>query len=136
MTETEKEVRRYVKAILEANYPQGKWVQQIPKKIYTEASAEMSKHQYETGESTDVWDCFSMMALREIVIYGNNWSNLFEKVFPISLESKGNKRDKTDWMAVIDKLQRNAGRANFSVAKSQYEMLQQVEIQVLPRLNK
>ena len=69
-----------------------------------------------------------------IVIYGNNWSNLFEKVFPISLESKGNKKDKTDWMAVIDKLQRNAGRANFSVAKSQYEMLQQVETQVLPRL--
>ena len=75
-----------------------------------------------------------MLSLREIITYGTNWSCFFEKIFPISIDSKGNKKDKTEWMATIDKLQKNAGRANFSVAKSQYEMLQQVETQVLPRL--
>lgn len=133
MTETEKEVRKYVKNVLESYFPQGKWIQQIPKKVYTEASSEASKHTYETGEVTDVWDYFNMLALREIITYGTNWSSFFEKVFPISIDAKGNKKDKTEWMATVDKLQKNAGRANFSVAKSQYEMLQQVETQVLPR---
>ncbi len=133
MTETEKEVRKYVKKVLESNFPQGKWIQQIPKKVYTEASSEASKHQYETGEATDVWDYFTMLSLREIITYGANWSSFFEKVFPISTDEKGNKKDKTEWMATIDKLQKNAGRANFSVAKSQYETLQKVETQVLPR---
>lgn len=69
--------------------------------------------------------------------WGNNWSSYFEKVFILPSESSlsGGKKPKTEWMVTIDKLQKNVGRANFSVAKAQYEMLKEVESSIMPNLS-
>ena len=78
-----------------------------------------------------------MADLREIIIYGSNWSTYFEKLFTLPSEIKlvGGKKPKTEWMITIDKLQRNVGRANFSVAKSQYETLKEIESTILPKIS-
>ena len=70
-----------------------------------------------------------MADLREIVLYGDHWTALFEKAFTLPSEVKkaGGKKAKTEWMLMIDKLQKNVGRANFSVAKAQFETLKEVE---------
>lgn len=105
------------------------WIQEIPKKVYTSANNEKSKHEYDTGESKEISEFFTMSDLCEIIMYGPNWSTLFENVFtlPSQIKLSGGKKAKTEWMHVIDKLQKNVGRANFNVTKSQREMLLEVE---------
>ena len=129
MAATEKRVRQFVRGSFESKYGSGKWIQEIPKKVFTTANTEVSKHQYETGETRSVWECFSMADLREIILYGDHWTTIFEKKFtlPSEVKKSGGKKAKTEWMLTIDKLQKNVGRANFSVAKSQYETLKEVE---------
>ena len=136
MTSAEKAIRRHVKHVLETQYPNGKWIQQVPKKVYTDSSAEASKHQYETGDHVDIWEFFSMSDLREIITYGNNWSAFFDKIFTLPSEAKlsGGKKPKTEWMAMIDKLQRSVGRANFSVPKANFETLKEIETILIPKL--
>lgn len=70
-----------------------------------------------------------MSDLCEIIQYGSNWSSYFEKVFtlPSEIKKTGGKKAKTEWMNIIDKLQKNVGRANFNVTKQQREMLLEVE---------
>lgn len=135
MTNAERSIRKYIKSVLEKNYPYPKWIQQIPKGVYTGASAEASTHKYETGEDVDVWEYFSMEDLRAIIINGSNWQTHFEKCFTLPTEIKlsGGKKAKTEWMLTIDKMQKNVGRATFSVAKAQYEMLKVVENDMLPK---
>ena len=137
MTATEKTIRAFVRGTLEEKYPGVKWIQQIPKKIYTDATTEASKHEYETGEKLVIWEFFSMSDLREIIIYGSNWSSYFDVAFTLPSESKipGGKKAKTEWLEMIDKLQKNIGRANFSVAKSQYERLKEIEKEIIPKLS-
>ena len=105
------------------------WVQDIPKKVYTSAVGEKTKHEYETQEVRDLWEFFSMADLCEIILYGTNWSTLFEKVFTLPSEAKkaGGKSAKTTWMRTIDKLQKNAGRSNFNISKQDREMLLEVK---------
>lgn len=137
MTATEKTIRSFVKKTLEENCPGAKWIQQIPKKVYTDATAEASKHEYETGEKLGLWEFFSMSDLRDIITYGNNWSSYFDAIFTLPSETKisGGKKAKTEWMDMIDKLQKSIGRANFSVAKTQYERLKEVETEIIPKLS-
>ena len=133
MTLAETTSRKYIRFALTANNPN--WVKEIPKKVYTNATTEQSKHEYDTGEKKDVWEFFSMSDLCEIIQYGNNWSTLFDQVFVLPSEAKkaGSKKAKTEWMKTIDKLQKNVGRATFNVTKQEREMLLEVE-SILPKM--
>ena len=135
MKEAEKTIRTYVKSVLEANYSGTSWIQEIPKKVYTAAFTQVSKHEYETGEKTSVWEYFSMADLREIILWGPKWSLFFEKKFvlPSQAKLKGGQKAKTEWMKTIDKLQRSVGRVGFSVKKDEYDLLKEVET-ILPQL--
>lgn len=129
MASTEKTVRKAIQQILTTAYPGKSWVQEIPKKTFTDANTAASKEQYDTGVEKSVWEYFSMEDLRAIITYGTNWSKLFEQKFTLLSETKkaGGKNAKTEWMTTIDKLQKNVGRANFSVSKDQYLKLKEVE---------
>lgn len=59
-------------ATLKAN--SANWIQEVPKRVYTTATGEKSKHQYDTGEDLPIEQFFSMSDLSEIIQYGSNWS--------------------------------------------------------------
>ena len=124
MPEIEQAVKIIVREKLEEAY-EGKWIQEVPQSVYTEAHAQASKEQYESGEPQDWWDYVSLMGLRAIVTYGKNWSNLFTDICTLDSEKKkaGGKEAKTEWMNMISKLQSKAGKANFSVAKAEFQIL-------------
>ena len=136
MAHIEKTVRSYIKHILEKNYSGQNWIQEIPKKNYTSATTSMSKYKYETGEEKSIWEFFSLADLKAIILYGNHWTSFFEKCFTLPSEQKkaGGKKAKTEWLTMVDKLQKTVGRANFCVAKSEYETLKEIESSVLPLL--
>ena len=127
MTSAEKSARSFIVSALSANG--NTWIQEVPKKVYKTATQEQSSHEYETGEKKDFWEFFTMSDLRDIVQYGNNWSTLFAEKFTLPSEATktGGKKAKTEWMTVIDKLQKNVGRANFNVTKEQRNMLLEVD---------
>lgn len=117
-------VKKIIREKLESAY-ETKWIYEIPKAIFTKASQEASKQQYETGESTDFWDFVSVLNCQEIVTFGKNWSEHFKTIFTLPSEDKksGGQKAKTEWLAIVDKLQKKAGKANFAVSKDEYTLL-------------
>lgn len=117
-------VKKCIRETLESAFGT-KWIYEIPKPVYTKASQEASKHQYETGESADFWDFVTVLNCQEIITFGSHWSEFFKTGFTLPSEEKksGGQKAKTEWMLMVDKLQKNAGKANFSVSKDQYTTL-------------
>lgn len=127
MRKIETAVKKYVREKLE-DYYDGKWINEIPQAVYTAASKDASKHRYETGEDKDFWDFVTIVGCKDVVIFGKNWSEIFEKRFTLPSEQKksGGKQAKVEWMVLIDKLQRRAIKSNFTVAKTEYQILGEV----------
>lgn len=127
MRRIESAVKKYVREKLEDRYG-GKWINEIPQAVFTAASKDASKHRYETGEDKDFWDFVTIIGCRDIVVFGKNWSEIFEKKFtlPSELKKGGGKQAKVEWMVLIDKLQRRAIKSNFTVAKTEYQTLGEV----------
>ena len=127
MTAAEKSAIDFVVTTLKNN--NSNWIQEIPKKVFTTANGEKSKHQYDTGEIKDISEFFHIADIREIITYGSNWTTYFEKAFtlPSEMKKSGGKKAKTEWMEVVDKLQKNVGRSNFNVTKQQREMLIEID---------
>ena len=127
MRKIESAVKKYVREKLEDQYG-GKWINEIPQAVYTAASKDASKHRYETGEGKDFWDFVTIIGCKDIVVFGKNWSEIFEKKFtlPSELKKTGGKQAKVEWMVLIDKLQRRAIKSNFTVAKTEYQTLGEV----------
>lgn len=124
MRKIESSVKKYIRENLEDRYGE-KWINEIPQAVFTTANKEASKYRYETGEDKDFWDFISIIGCKEIVVFGKNWSEIFEKKFTLPSESKksGGKQAKVEWMVLIDKLQRRAIKSNFTVAKTEYQTL-------------
>ena len=124
MRKIEFAVKKYVREKLEDRYG-GKWINEIPQAVYTAASKDASKHRYETGEDKDFWDFVTITGCKDIVVFGKNWSEVFEKKFtlPSEVKKSGGKQAKVEWMILIDKLQRRAIKSNFTVAKTEYQTL-------------
>lgn len=121
----EKAIKYLVREKLEENYD-SKWIKEIPQPVYTEANAQASKEEYETGEAQDWWDYVSLLGVKSIITYGKNWSNIFSDIFTLDSKKVGDKDVKTEWLAILHKLQSKAAKANFTVAKSEYQLLCEV----------
>ena len=127
MRKIEFAVKKHIREKLEDRYG-GKWINEIPQAVFTAASKDASKHRYETGEDKDFWDFVTIIGCKDIVVFGKNWSEIFEKKFtlPSELKKGGGKQAKVEWMVLIDKLQRRAIKSNFTVAKTEYQTLGEV----------
>ena len=121
----EKTVKNLVREKLEETYD-SKWIKEIPQPVYTEAHLQESKERYETGEEQDWWDFVSLLGIKSIITYGKNWSNIFSDIFTLDSQKVGDKEVKTEWLAILCKLQSKVAKANFTVAKSEYQLLCEV----------
>ena len=122
MPKIEKAVKQYVRDKLEESYDT-KWIKEIPQAVYTDANTQASKEEYESGEQQDWWDFVTILGIKAIVTYGKNWSILFSNMFTLESQKSGDKDVKTEWLNILFKLQSKAAKANFSVAKSEYQLL-------------
>ena len=121
----EKAVKTLVRDKLEESYD-SKWIKEIPQAVYTDANAQSSKEEYETGEPQDWWDYVTILGVKSIVTFGKNWSSIFSDIFTLESKKTGDKEAKTEWLSLLYKLQNKAAKANFSVAKAEYQLLCEV----------
>lgn len=127
LADIERNVKILIRRKLEDSYS-SKWINEIPKPIFTKASQEAVKQEYDTGETCDFWDFITILNCKDIITFGKNWSDHFSESFTLDSEKKktGGKAAKTDWMNMVDKLQKKAGKANFSVSKTDYLLLKEI----------
>ena len=118
----EKAVKAYVRDKLEETYDT-KWIKEIPQAVYTDANAQASKEEYESGEPQEWWDYVTILGIRSIVTYGKNWSSIFSDMFTLESRKSGDKDAKTEWLNTLYKLQGKAVKANFTVAKADFQLL-------------
>ena len=45
-----------------------------------------------------VWDFINFKDLQAILIYGTNWTEVFDKKFIFPIDKKGNKKETTQWL--------------------------------------
>jgi DNA sulfur modification protein DndB len=133
IAEIEKAVKKSVRDTLEDTYG-SRWVMEVPTPVYTAASTEVSKAFRETGEEKDFWDFVNLEGCKDIILYGRHWSQHFEEQFTLDSERKksGGKGAKTEWLTMVYKLQSKAGKANFSVPKSDYQLLCEIKSRFAP----
>lgn len=122
MPQIEKAVKNLVRRNLEEAYF-ARWKQEIPQAVFADASMQASKEEYESGETQDWWDFVTLLGIKSIVTYGKNWSSIFVNKFTLESQKNGDKDAKTEWLSTLYKLQGKAAKANFSVAKSEYQLL-------------
>ena len=118
----EKAVKEFVRNKLEETYNE-KWIKEIPLAVYSDANTQASKEVYESGNSQDWWEYVSLLGIRSIITYGKNWSGIFAASFTLESQKSGDKDAKTEWLASLHKLQSKAAKPNFTVAKSEYQLL-------------
>ena len=107
LADIERNVKILIRRKLEDSYS-SKWINEIPKPIFTKASQEAVKQEYDTGETCDFWDFITILNCKDIITFGKNWSDHFSESFTLDSEKKktGGKAAKTDWMNMVDKLQK------------------------------
>jgi DNA sulfur modification protein DndB len=127
----EKAVKAFVRDKLEEVYD-NKWIKEIPQAVYTDANAQASKEEYESGESQDWWDYVTILGIKAIVTYGKNWSSIFSDMFTLESRKSGDKDAKTEWLNVLYKLQGKACKANFTVAKDEFQLLNEAYARFVP----
>lgn len=124
ISDIEKIVKNIVKDKLVDKYG-SKYYLEIPKEIYKSATEKITNELYENDNELDFWDAITLKDFKDIIIFGKNWSELFENEFtiPSQLKLPGGKQAKTEWLITINKLQKDAGKATFAVPKNEYQLI-------------
>lgn len=122
----EETIKDYIRETLEDNY--SNWIKEIPQSVYTSANSKVADYKYSTGEDKDWWEYVGLADCKEIILAGRHWSEFFSDKFTLLSQEKtaGRKESKTEWLSTIERLQKKAGKANFSVSKEEFRMVSEV----------
>ncbi|MCM3701918.1 DGQHR domain-containing protein [Paenibacillus macerans] len=104
-----------------------KWLTSgLPPKVYKQANITMGNQIYE-NKSVSLWDCVTLNNLKDIVTFGQHWSELFEKSYtrPNELKLAGGKMAKTEWITKLANIASN-NSSNYSVSEEQYLFLKSI----------
>ena len=129
----DKQVRTIVKEKLEQEYGDN-WLEQgLPKNIYKVAGGLAADRKYEDAQNNnqvevEIWNFVTLKDIREIVLYRNHWSTIFEKLFTLPTESKrgGNKEQKTEWLSLLYKENTQLSKSNYSISKDKFEKISDI----------
>lgn len=113
---------------LELKYGVRWQVEGIPMNIYTKASGNATKKNYEREadqEEITLWDCITLADCRAICIYRNNWSDIFEKRYADISIKKGDKKKKTEWLVKLNQI-KIQDFSIYSVSEEEYEFINRV----------
>lgn len=101
----------------------------IPRDIYLEAMENKTKLDYDNSANgldieTTYEDFITFKGIKDIISYGSNWQDIFEKIMvrPEDENISGGKKEKTKWLDVLDDLERK-NRQTYSISKIDYELI-------------
>ena len=131
----EEKLKDIVRSNLENLYDD-KWLERgLPLNVFKSLKSQADNDAYikaqegNTDEVSEPWDYVTLADCREIVLYGKNWSSIFENVLVRDVEKNlpGDKNIKTDWIARINKIKNKLGsNSSYSVSSEDYQFVTQV----------
>ena len=136
MKEIEINVKNIISRELSKKYSSGWMIKGIPKGIYTRVKSTADDKNYEMVSSGDIeqeadaWDFVTLKDCKQIILYGNHWSEIFEPLSTRPGEEKiaGGREAKTDWLlkcdSILNKLR--LPTASYSVSTGDYELIRSI----------
>lgn len=106
----------------------------LPRAVYTRAKKEADDQNYDLiaggvdGPEVSIWDCVTLAECKDIVTYGKNWSELFEKLLTRPQDSKipGGKESKTEWITRLNSINNKLAKDSYSVSTEEYTFIKEV----------
>jgi len=107
----------------------------LPKGVYDRASLEKAENEREVilsggdADSSTTWDYISFADLKQIVTYGRNWSELFDKLLTRDEERSiyRDKEQRTGWITRLNTLQTKLKNPLNSISKDEYGFISNVK---------
>lgn len=134
LRDIELKVKFIISSTLKSKFGDNWIIVGVPKNVYTRAKKESDDHNYNLiasgnfGSKVSIWDCATLADCREIVLYGKNWSELFENSMVIPEDKKivGGKKAKTEWMVRLNTISNKLLKATYSVSNKEYIFIKSI----------
>lgn len=106
----------------------------LPRSVYSRAKDEADNQNYDIiasgngGLQVSIWDCVTLTECQDVVLYGKNWSELFECIFTRPQETKlaGGKEKKTEWIVKLNAITNKLTKASYSVSTDEYSFIREI----------
>ena len=134
LREIETTVKERIKKELERSKGENWLIIGLPKSVYSRAKKEADDQNYDiiangsNGVQVTIWDCVTLAECQAVVVYGKNWSELFEKIFtrPLDVKLAGGKDKKTEWFARLNTINNKLSKASYSVTTDEYTFIKEI----------
>ena len=132
--EIEKKLKEVVQSKLEDYFGDNWLASGLPRTIYKELKSAADNEAYTMaqegidGDPPKPWEYITLPFCRDIVIYGKNWSTIFEQVLVRDVDKgiSGDKSSKTEWIMQVNKLKNKLLQPSYSVPTEEYQFLMSV----------
>lgn len=133
-----REIETIIKGKIQKELEQSKgenWlITGLPRPVYSRAKEEADNQNYDIiasgngGPQVTIWDCVTLAECQVVVVYGKNWSELFENIFTRPQESKltGGKEKKTEWITRLNAITNKLAKSSYSVSTVEYTFIKEV----------
>jgi DNA sulfur modification protein DndB len=126
--ELESFLRTEVRDILQIGYGSAWLKKGIPATLFEKLYADAAKKNREIADQKDEkqpWDLMYIINYRDVMTYGPNWSNHFQKKFTIPGQERLKKEEKTGWLVRLNTI-RNQNAHDHSVSEDDYRFVSAV----------
>lgn len=133
-----REIESFVKSIIKEKLKSAKgenWlIVGLPRPVYISAKEDADNQNYDIISSgseepqIEIWDCITLADCQKIILYGKNWSELFEPIFirPQEERTPGDRNKKTDWILRLTAITNKLIKASYSVTTDEYNFIKEV----------
>lgn len=134
LREIETIAKERIKKELERSKGENWLITGLPKSVYSRAKKEADDQNYDiiangsNGGQVTIWDCVTLAECQAVVVYGKNWSELFEKIFtrPLDVKLAGGKDKKTEWFSRLNTINNKLSKASYSVTTDEYTFIKEI----------
>lgn len=134
LRDIEEQLKSLVSEKLEGLHGENWVIKGTPKPVYSRAKKEADDQNYDivsNGQDmleVNVLDCLTFADIREIVIFGRNWSEVFEKILvpPLEESAHGDKKRKTEWISDLYTLNNKLTKTSYGVTTQEFEKIEKL----------
>ena len=134
LNDIEKRAKDIISGKLEELYGDAWLIKGVPKSVYTKAKKiaddKIYKNITNNCDETEIsaWDFVDMSDCKQIVLYGKNWSSVFDEIFtrPDDEKISGGKDVKTEWLNRLNILNNKLMKDSFSVSYNDYNYVKSI----------
>ena len=131
LKEIESKLKEVVSVNLEKFHGSTWEIHGLPKSTYIGAKKDADDQNYNNianggmGRTVAMWDCVTLGKCKDIVVYGRNWSEVFEGLLTLPDEQKlsGGKDKKTEWIERLGAYKSKLLSSSYSISKDDYAFI-------------